>query len=357
MDPRLRGDDAWGGEVVCAVAIPGLAEALDAVAGRAPESHRFLRRGWYSAALQAYGGTARTLVVNAEDVPVAALPFVAKGPRWLGLAEIPGCYWPFRSFPVAEGASAAAAEALLGGLARQVRALRIGPVCDGDPALDWLKPRALASGWTLLDRQVADSFLLDIAAEDWPRGSTLRKNRFLEKHLAAAGALAWEWGPPDVDALADIERRSWIADRTDGRDAKFTPDGHGAFWEAALHDPVLAEMLSAAVLRIDGRPMAFSFDLITGTRCYAIANSYDPAVAKHSPGKLLQYRNLLRARDRGVTLVDWGAGDSGYKQTMGATRGPAIRDWIFVRPGLDAFAARLLHGVWRRSGQAAGGQA
>jgi CelD/BcsL family acetyltransferase involved in cellulose biosynthesis len=357
MDPRLRGDDdqrGVGASVKCA---PGLAEALDAVAGRAPERHRFLRRGWYAAALQAYGGAARTLVVEDAGVPMAALPFVAKGPRWLGLAEIPGCYWPFRSFPVAEGASAAVADALLGALARQVRALRIGPVYDGDPALDGLKVRARATGWTLLDRQVADSFLLDIAVEDWPRGSTLRKNRHLEKHLAATGPLAWEWGPPDVDALADIERRSWIADRTDGRDAKFTPDGHGAFWEAALHDPVLAEMLSAAMLRIDGRPMAFSFDLITGTRCYAIANSYDPAVAKQSPGKLLQYRNLLRARGRGVTLVDWGAGDSGYKQTMGAMKGPAIRDWIFVRPGLEAFAARALRRPWRRSGQSAGGQA
>nr|WP_315381438.1 GNAT family N-acetyltransferase [uncultured Sphingomonas sp.] len=335
----------------------GLADTLDAVAEQAPESHRFLRRGWYAAALQAYGGAARTLVVDVAGVPLAALPLVARGPRWLGLAEISGCYWPFRSFPVAEGASPAAADALLGALARQVRALRVGPIYDGDPALDWLQARALAIGWTLLDRQVADSFLLDIAAEDWPRGSTLRKNRHLEKHLAAAGALAWEWGPPDIDALADIERRSWIADRTDGHDAKFTADGHGAFWEAALHDPVLAAMLSAAVLRIDGRPMAFSFDLITGARCHAIANSYDPAVAKQSPGKLLQYRNLLRAREQGVTLVDWGAGDSGYKQTMGATKGPAIRDWIFVRPGVEALAARLLRGAWRRSGQAAGGQA
>jgi CelD/BcsL family acetyltransferase involved in cellulose biosynthesis len=253
---------------------------------------------------------------------------------------------------------------LLGGLARQVRGLRIGPVTDGDPALEWLKARALARGWTLLDRFVADSYLLDmgaIAAQGWPRGSTLRKNRQLEKHLAGEGALDWAfvsaWDEPRFDELADIERRSWIASRTDGGDAKFTAQGHGAFWRAAVRDPVLAGMVSAAVLRIDGRPAAFSFDLVTGARSYAIANSYDPAVARHSPGKLLQYRNLARALARGVTLVDWGAGDSGYKRTIGAQKGPAIRDWIFVRPGVEALAARLLRGAWRRSGQAAGGQA
>lgn len=354
---RDGGVDEQKKGAVSAGFVAGLPEALDAVAARAPESHRFLRTAWYAAAQQAYGGAARTLVAHGGEGPVAALPMVARGPRWLGLAEIPGCYWPFRSFPVVEGAADAAADAVLAVLARQVRALRIGPVYDGDPALEWLKARAVAKGWTLLDRHVADSFLLDLATEGWPRGSTLRKNRQLERHLAGEGALTWEWAAPDIDALADIEGRSWIAHRTDGRDAKFTRAGHGAFWRAALRDPVLAGMMSAALLRIDGRPMAFSFDLVTGARCYAIANSYDPAVARHSPGKLLQYRNLVRAREAGVTLVDWGAGDSGYKQTMGAVQGPAIRDWIFVRPGLQALAARPLRGQWRRSGQGVGGQA
>lgn len=335
--------------------------ALDAVAARAPAPLRFLRRAWFAAALEAYGGAAPTLVVEEGGVPVAALPLVTRGPRWLGLAEVPGCYWPFRSFPVAEGAGDAAADALLAGLARQHRAVRIGPVPDGDPALEWLKRCATAQGWTLLDRVVAETYVLDLTRAGWPRGSTLRKNRQLERHLAAEGALDWafvaDWNEAAFAELADIERRSWIASRTDGRDAKFTLEGHGHFWRAAVRDPVLAGMFSAAVLRIDGRPMAFSFDLVTGAHCHAIANSYDPAVARHSPGKLLQYRNLVRLRDRGVALVDWGAGDSGYKQTMGAEKGPALRDWILVRPGLEALAARLLRGRWRRSGQAAGGQA
>ena len=83
---------------------------------------------------------------------------------------------------------------------------------------------------------------------------------------------------------------------------------------------------------------------------YAIANSYDPAFAKHSPGKLLYYRNLVRAIEDGMTTVDWGAGDSGYKRVIGAAAGPAIRDWLFVRPGVSALLGKALGGLWRRSG-------
>lgn len=338
-----------------AVVLDGLSGAIDAVAEHGPATHGFLRYQWYAAALAAYGGAARTVVVEDDDVPAIALPFVGWGPSALRLAMVPGCYWPFRSFPMREDVELRAVDALLATLGRTVNALRIGPVCDGDPALGAVLTRARAKGWAVLDRFVADSFLLDLGQQDWPRGSTLRKNRFHEKHLGEHGALEWRFlGAGDwaagFDAMAAVEEKSWIAARTDGRDAKFTPTGHGAFWREAARDPVLADMLSAALLTIDGVPAAFSFDLDCGATKYAIANSYDPAVAKHSPGKLLYYRNLLRARERGIRTVDWGAGDSGYKQTIGAEQGPAIRDWLLVRPGLPAILARMLKRRWAASG-------
>ena len=341
--------------------VDGLAGAIDAVASAAAPSHRFLRYGWFAAAIRAYGGAARTIMVSREGEPVAALPIVASGPAWARLVSVPGCYWPFRSFPVRADAGVEAMEALLPRLARAARALRIGPVYDGDPGLELLKEAARARGWAVLDRFVADSFLLDIAAArsqgTWPRNSTLKKNRFHEKHLGSHGTLDWrfvhgaDWSGGAFDALAQIEEKSWIAARTDGSDAKFTARGHGAFWRAAAEDPVLAQMMWAALLHIDGVPSAFSFDLNAGTLKYAIANSYDPAFAKHSPGKLLYYRNLVRAIEDGIAKVDWGAGDSGYKQVIGAEKGPAIRDWLFVRPGLDALAGKLLRSAWKRTGR------
>jgi hypothetical protein len=336
--------------------VAGLPDTIDAVAQAAAPAHRFLRAGWFAAAVEAYGGTPRTIVVTEDDAPVAALPLVALGPKRLGLAAVPGCYWPFRGFPLSLGASPAAAGALLGGVANGVR---IGPVCDGDPAAAALIAAARDAGWAVLDRFVARSWLLDMGEQRrqgvWPRLSTLRKNRFHEKHLAAHGALDWrfldgaDW-PDGFAWLGAVEERSWIAARTSGGDAKFTDGGHLAFWRAAARDPVLAGMFHAALLSVDGAPAAFSFDMDVGATKYAIANSYVAGYAKHSPGKLLYWRNLVDALDRGITLVDWGAGDSGYKKVIGAEAGPPVRDWLLLRPGLPAAMGRALRWAWRASG-------
>lgn len=331
----------------------GLSAALDSVADAGPASHRFLRYQWFAAALTAYGGAARTIVVASELGPAIALPLVGIGPGWAGLAMVPGSFWPFRSFPAATG-DPAAWDALLTKLAGDVRGLRIGPVYDNDPALALLLAAAKRAGWAALPRKLGQSHLLDIAAQraegPWPRTSTLRKNRFHEKHLAKHGKIAWEfvarWDEAAFADLAAVERASWIASQTDGSDAKFTADGHGAFWRAAAQDPLIAQAFHAALLRIDGRPAAFSFDIDAGPTKYAIANSYDPDFSKHSPGKLLYYRNLIEAAARGVTRVDWGMGDSGYKKTIGAQDGPVIRDWLLLRPGLTARAGRALAGFW-----------
>ena len=345
-----------------ATAFDGLSALIDAVAEESDEAHRFLRYQWFAASLAAYGGRARTLIVERDGYPVIALPLAGFGPEAARLAAIPGCYWPFRGFPACADASDAAFDVLVDRLGQEVNGLRVGPSYDGDSTVGGLIAAARRRRWMVLDRFVADSYLLDMTAAQgegaWPRASTLKKNRFHEKHLAEHGALDWRFlsgadlAAGGFDQLAAVEQKSWIAARTDGSDAKFTKRGHGSFWRQAAADPVIAEMMGAALLTVDGVPAAFSFDLNLGTLKYAVANSYDPAFAKHSPGRLLYYRNLVRALQNGMTKVDWGAGDSGYKSAIGAEPGPAIRDWLLLRPGAPSMLGRVLQGMWRRSGQA-----
>ena len=261
------------------------------------------------------------MLVERDGAPLLALPLVPLGPGAARIAAVPGSYWPFRSFPVAADVDQAVLAAALAVLGREARALRIGPVYDDDPVVVALIEAARRAGWTVMVRDIAVGWRLDLAAQPrpWPRSSTLRKDRFHEKHLAAHGALDWrfltaaDW-QNGFALLGAVERRSWIASRTDGRDAKFLPSGHGAFWRAAARDPAIAAMFHAALLTVDGVPAAFSFDFESGTTGYAIANSYDPAYARHSPGKLLYWRNLIDARGRGSsrsTGVPWTAATSG----------------------------------------------
>lgn len=335
--------------------INGLDPSIDRVARAARAAWRFLSRSWFATA---GSQDISTLVLSsAEGTPLIALPVAAMG-RFL--RTVPGGYWPFRSFPIAEGVATEHMVALLWDRrARQTlgRVWRLGPLYADDPAFALLRDAAPRAGWHVCLRPIATAYLLDMEqlAGDgtWPRNSTLRKNRFHEKHLASHGALEWrfargaDWTPELFADLAAIEAKSWHADASD---PKFLPGPHRQFWERLATDPEQAERMNAAILYVDGRPAAFSFDLDVGDRKYAIANSYDPAFAKHSPGKCLYYRNLAEAIGRGIRLVDWGAGDGGYKQTIGAERGPEIVDCLFVRKGWASPFIFFIERLWKASG-------
>lgn len=336
----------------------GLDPAIDRVAAMARAAWGFLTRSWFAAAGSQEMVT--LMLTGAEGVPLIALPVAMAGQF---MRSVPGAYWPYRSFPVADGVSSDQMAALLSE-PRARRALgpvwRLGPIYADDPALTLLREAAPRAGWRVFERRIATAFLLDMqqlsAEGSWPRNSTLRKNRFHEKHLASHGALEWrfargaDWTPALFEDLAAIEAKSWHAGASD---PKFLPGRHRDFWEQLSRDPEQAARMNAAILYVEGKPVAFSFDLDVDGRKYAIANSYDPAFAKHSPGKCLYYRNLAEAMERGISLVDWGAGDGGYKQTIGAAEGPQIVDCLIVRGGFARLFGPLIALFWRATGRKA----
>lgn len=334
--------------------VGGCPEIVDALAACAPAEHRFLRAAWFRAA-----GAEATLVARRGMRPIAAFPTVRAGPPALGARAIAGIYWPFRNVPVAADASdedivemltAIRSEGLLGPL------WRLGPVYAGDASAARLKRLAGAADWTVLRRSLGQTFIFDVdaaaaAGKAWPRKSSLKRLDGYEKQLGQRGTVRIDrivgaaWSQAAFDAMAQIEARSWIGTGADQTGAKFLEPSHRRIWELCAEDPVLADLLSAVIVHVDDRPVAFSLDLRSGDMQYGIAGTYDAEFADLNVGKLANERNLIWAMERGVRRFDWGAGDSGYKRMIGFEAGPEIIDILFVR---SPMLARLLRPRWER---------
>jgi CelD/BcsL family acetyltransferase involved in cellulose biosynthesis len=332
----------------------GLDPAIDEVAAAGPSARAFLGHGWFEAALA--GEKARTIVMRREGgEAVVALPVAAGA---YGVQAVPGSYWPFRSFPVAGDLTAGELETLLAAPAVK-RALghawRIGPIHSVDPALHLIEQIADRAGWRLIRRRTGTSFQVDfaaIAAEgQWPRNSTLRRNRQLERKMAELGPLEWlslsgaRLTPQLLDELAALEAKSW---QGTSRDAKFLAPDHRKLWDQLIADPDQAARLRVQALKIDGTLAAWRIQIEVAPMIYSIATSYDPAYRSLGPGICLATRALVAARDAGFERFDWGSGDSGYKQTLGAGPGPDIVDCLLIRGPLAGIAAPALERVWRR---------
>ncbi|MGQ0659365.1 GNAT family N-acetyltransferase [Sphingosinicella sp.] len=347
---HMKIDPAAAGRRAVVLVVAGAAACLDQLAFAA-EGLGFLRAAWFEATADS---SLITVVARRRDgAPAAAIPLVARKPKAARLSEVPGCYWPFRSLPVAGDCGDAELQALLRS-PRLGRAWRWGPVPADDPALVRFAGLAAGSGWTLLRRRIATTYRVDLkrltAEGTWPSTKTLRKNRWLERRLAEQGDLEFQtvggaaWKDDVLDVLAAIEAESWVAQKGD---TKFVDPARRRIWARALQDPALAAMLSCSVLRIGGAPAAFTFSVASGTTRYYIANGYSDRFAEGSPGRILLYRDFAEAAAAGVETIGWGAGDPGYKTEMGAEPGPDLVDCLFVRGRL---AGALARPFWERRG-------
>ncbi len=332
----------------------GLDVAIDEIAATGAPERAFFSRSWFAAALRTEA-RAQTIVMRRSDgEAVVALPLA---PGVMGVNSVPGSYWPFRSFPVAEGLTAREFSGFLAApLVKQAlgRLWRVGPISSHDAGLRLIEQAAGAAGWRLIKRRLGTSFQVDFAsvAEQgtWPRNSTLRRNRQLERKMAQLGPLEWasysggELDAPLLDELAALEAKSWHGA---SRDAKFLAPVHRRMWEGLIADPVQAARLRVQLLRIDRQLAAWRVQIEAGRTIYSVATSFDPAFRSLGPGIVLATRALVSARERGFERFDWGSGDSGYKQTLGAAPGPDLVDCLLLRGPLASVAGPAIEQFWR----------
>lgn len=336
-------------------AIAGFPPEIDALAAQARPGQRFLRAAWYRGAGQQAGAT---LVVRRGDRGggdrdvVAAFPLMPFGPALARANKVAGLYWPFRSILTAPDCTVhELADALADKAAHALgRVWRLGPAMIGDPTTTTLIDAAHLAGWHVLSRPAGTGWVIDLAeAQDQPRKSMRRKLRTGWSKLEAIGTPQWrlirgdQWSDGVLNDLARIEADSWIARNTDGSGAKFLTANQRAVWQSALTDPVLARMLSATILMLDQRPVAFSFDLDDGPIRYAIAGSYAEDLKHCYIGKAINFRSMEHAVRAGLQFMDMGVGDSGFKREMGAQPRYELADLLFVH---NALAARVMARVW-----------
>ncbi len=340
-------------------AVSGFPPEIDQIAGqnRAPG---FLRAAWYRAGAGSAGRT--VLVRRGNGAVAAAIPTLPFGPSALGARKIAGSYWPFRAPLAADDLDPLElAQALSGPQARRsLGALwRIGPARADAPVTRLFVKSARLAGWQVLVRPAGTTWLIDCdsaRAEGWPRASTSKRMARNGRKLAETGTVRWQhvrgsgWNADMLAALGRVEADSWIARSTNGNGAKFLRPEQRSAWAEALSDPVIAEALCATILWLDDRPVAFSFDADDGTWRYGIAGSYAQDLRAFNVGKMANLRAITDAVAAGQSVVDLGAGDSGYKRDMGAVAGYELVDLLFVRRPLPA---RLIARWWEGAGDAA----
>ncbi|MFC5552224.1 GNAT family N-acetyltransferase [Massilia aerilata] len=309
---------------------------------------------WEQAYLPGNGWCGPLKVVRGAGAEVA---FARKRASKLDLWALGGYYWPWRGVALEAGAG----EQSLIGLADELTKrpcgamLRMGPLIDGDTDTQDFVKLLCARGWRGLRQESGQVFELALPAsmealQAQVSGSLWKNIAYQRRRLEKQGAVTAErhrlsaaQAMPLLQRAALVEQASWVAQQ--GEEVKLMGAQNQAYWsQLAQHgdEPKVVLWL----LSWGERDIAFSLHLEHGKTMCIVANGYDEALKASSPGSLLSLDIFRDAIARGMRLVDWGQGDSGYKQRWGAQPGARMVDMILFRPGLvGALGHRLLKKV------------
>jgi CelD/BcsL family acetyltransferase involved in cellulose biosynthesis len=289
----------------------------------------FVRPGWIEAWWHAFGrGDLRVLSARRDGALVAALP-VALG---RGAVRSPtNEHTP--SFDVV-ATDEAAARAIGGALAgSRVRAVTLGRLAAGGTGHAAVGAACSAAGYRTEVVPVARAPYIACAPtlEEHERGMSRNLRHDVQRRLRRLGdeggvAIEVRDGTSDLDAALDeafgVEALGWKGARgtaiaSDARTREFY--GGVARWAAARG------WLRLAFLRLDGRAIAFQFDLEAGGTYYSLKIGYDRTFDRYSPGKLLAYAMVGRAVSTGLATYELLGTDEPWKHRWTSTFRPQVR--------------------------------
>lgn len=210
----------------------------------------------------------------------------------------------------------------------------------------------LAAGWRVILRDGRHSPVVHFPEGAEPGGfdaffrqahvAEYRKIRAAARKVAERGAVEevivrGHLRPELITEMIDVEQRSWKR-------------GVGLFAQGRA--PRVAEALAKAhvhlaLLRVDGKAIAWDLDLVHDGICYSFNRCFDEDYRQTAVGKLLHFRNLSTAWDAGFTEIRLLGDADDLKKYLATDEIPRIRLIAFaptlvgrgLRTGFAAFEA------------------
>jgi CelD/BcsL family acetyltransferase involved in cellulose biosynthesis len=301
----------------------------------------FLYPGWFQAWWSAFGaGALRLVTARRDDRLVGVVPMQARRGAWRSPtnAHSPG----FDLLALDAKSLTVLSEALL---AESVRELHVGPLDATGTALRALGEAARSRGYRTFVRPAGRAPYLRLAGDLRTHESSLSRNLRHDverrlRRLCEAGVVSVQVsdGSACIDDLLEeglrVEALGWkgrhgtaIAARAET--TRFYT--RLARWAAAVG------WLRLAFLRLDGRAIAFQFDLELRSGYYSLKIGYDPEFERFSPGKLLAYMMVSRAVGSGLEVYEL----LGREEPWKARWTELARDQVVFRAFSPSLAGRL----------------
>ena len=296
----------------------------------------FVRPGWVRAWMSAYRGSRdiNVLLTEVDGRLAGVLPMLA---GWHALRSPTNSETP-EFAPVVSGREAA--ERLTVGLlaaSSGIVDLHAMPVVDAQI----LQEVADRRGVGVLTQSLRRSPYVDVGGDPAAFEAGLSRNRRqglkrLRNRLADRGTLTFDVhdGQDDLGELLRegfrLEARAWK--RAAGTAVLSSPVTT-AFYTAVAHWAAAEGILRLAFLRLDGRPIAFCYNLLQGSTLYFMKTGIDDDFAKVGPGVVLT-RDLIEYafHEPDVTVLDLLGENEPYKMDFASGVREQVRIRMFPHP-------------------------
>jgi CelD/BcsL family acetyltransferase involved in cellulose biosynthesis len=294
---------------------------------RSPTRVLFLTRGWLHAWWRTLGtGTLLLALAERGGEPLALAPFCHREGVISFLGTDSSDYLDF----IGDASDPATMAALIRAAREEVDAeeLRLAMVPEASPTSARLASAAAMLGLsaTVEQRVPAPVVGRDALGEASKRRSLVRHERWFAR---SGDLVVWHSADgaeigPELDGFFDQHRRRCALAPYD---SLFENPSQRAFYRHVTAENADAGWLRFTRVDWRGEPIAFHFGMSFDGSFLWYKPSFEPALARRSPGEVLLRRLMLAALLEDARQFDFGIGDEPFKYRF-AERVPHVRTWI-----------------------------